>query len=489
MGISRSRNERSTPGPVDPPAGRRFRLRRGPVALAALAIVLIGVVVALVVAVGGMRRARRALAEQVDETERVRLVTGFLCDMLGAADPAVSGHEPTLGELLDRGVARLDAGFTRDADVEASIRLAIGRSLVTIGRFTDGLAQIDAAYRARVRMYGDFHTGTASALSAKAWALNFAGLHEQAEPLARRAVDLAHYYFRDDHEESLMAVRTLAQALGARPDKRGEAEDLLRTALEIARRAQGRRAPITSDLTADLAGLLCVRHGFAEAEPLQRWLLDRAREPARDPSSPALLMRMHELGMTLTAVGRLEEAEPLIRGSLDGRRERLGPDHPLTWTGVHALGLLLEARGDLAGAEEQLGAFAPAASRLWGGASGAAVGASVDLVRIRLARRTVAADQAEGILAAALGSAPGAADAGIRAWWSVTYAVALAQAGKLDQARRVAIDAETALRAAYGPGDPWTLRAGAAMREVEQAASTGTSPGSPPPASTPEHPR
>ena len=60
------------------------------------------------------------------------------------------------------------------------------------------------------------------------------------------------------------------------------------------------------------------------------------------------------MGALLQARGDLEGAEPLLREALEARREVLGPKHPNTLTSVNNLGRLLQDRGDLERAEPLL---------------------------------------------------------------------------------------------------------------------------------------
>jgi len=51
--------------------------------------------------------------------------------------------------------------------------------------------------------------------------------------------------------------------------------------------------------------------------------------------------------MLLRVQGKLEEAEPLFRESLDGRRRTLGDTHRSTLISINNLGMLLKAQGKL----------------------------------------------------------------------------------------------------------------------------------------------
>ena len=56
------------------------------------------------------------------------------------------------------------------------------------------------------------------------------------------------------------------------------------------------------------------------------------------------LVSANNLAKLLQAQGKLGEAEPLFRRTLEGRERQLGADHPSTLTSANNLALLLEAQ-------------------------------------------------------------------------------------------------------------------------------------------------
>jgi Flp pilus assembly protein TadD len=63
---------------------------------------------------------------------------------------------------------------------------------------------------------------------------------------------------------------------------------------------------------------------------------------------------MFNLGFVLRDLGRLDEAEPLIRQALDLCQKVLGPEHPNTLIALSNLGDVLARRGRLEDAEKLL---------------------------------------------------------------------------------------------------------------------------------------
>ncbi len=60
---------------------------------------------------------------------------------------------------------------------------------------------------------------------------------------------------------------------------------------------------------------------------------------------------VHKLGTLLKAQGKLAEAEPFYRRTLEAQQQTLGADHAGTLTAVSNLTIVLKGQGKLADAE------------------------------------------------------------------------------------------------------------------------------------------
>ena len=97
--------------------------------------------------------------------------------------------------------------------------------------------------------------------------------------------------------------------------------------------------------------------GFYELNKLlmarmRAWVVEAARAeiaalPAaeRGQEEEGALMLMHQVGFLLYNQGKYDEAEPLWREALAGKRATLGDTHPSTLTSINNLGNLLQAQG------------------------------------------------------------------------------------------------------------------------------------------------
>ncbi len=93
---------------------------------------------------------------------------------------------------------------------------------------------------------------------------------------------------------------------------------------------------------------------YGEAERIFRECLAAFIARVRGPRHPGTLTSLYNLGHVLNDLGRLEEAEPLIRESLELRSSVLGAEHPDTYGSMRSLGWLLRSRGQLDESERLL---------------------------------------------------------------------------------------------------------------------------------------
>ena len=120
--------------------------------------------------------------------------------------------------------------------------------------------------------------------------------------------------------------------------------------------AGGREARLVSDLADQLGRFLFDLGRSDEAEVLLRETIDVKRRRL-GPTHEATLRAMKSLGWLLSEnhtsnrSAALEEAEALLRACLDGRRATLGPTHADTLRSANSLGLVLSFRGELDAAE------------------------------------------------------------------------------------------------------------------------------------------
>ena len=93
-----------------------------------------------------------------------------------------------------------------------------------------------------------------------------------------------------------------------------------------------------------LGYLYVLQSRYGDAEPLMRQALQLSRKALGD-RHPLTLQFLQNLASMFFQQGRLEEAEPLLRDALRWRREALGEDHPNTAQSLNALAVLSSSQG------------------------------------------------------------------------------------------------------------------------------------------------
>jgi CHAT domain-containing protein/tetratricopeptide (TPR) repeat protein len=146
----------------------------------------------------------------------------------------------------------------------------------------------------------------------------------------------------------IVAIRTRAQ--GADHWETIDARKQLEVLEWLLTAGPGKEKTFTKAAEAEQEGLRCLQRGRpSDAEPLLRQTLELRREvlPARHHLTAAAA---DHLGFCLSKRGRHAEAEPHLREALAARRQVLGEDHPQTATTCSNLGAVLGFQGKYADA-------------------------------------------------------------------------------------------------------------------------------------------
>ena len=161
----------------------------------------------------------------------------------------------------------------------------------------------------------------------------------EAEPLMRRALEINESAFGNRHPTVAICLRNLAVLL-LNTNRLGDAEPLMRRALEINEAAFGNRHPTVAICLRNLAVLLLNTNRLGDAEPLMRRALE-IDEAAFGNQHPTVAISLNNLATLLQATNRREEAEPLMRRALEINEVVFGGQHPTVATDLNNLATLL----------------------------------------------------------------------------------------------------------------------------------------------------
>jgi serine/threonine-protein kinase len=311
-------------------AARFVRRHRWAVAAAAAFVVLLATFT-VALGVAQQRTARERDAARI-ERDRAEATAAFLEGLFGAADPLEEERLDTLraADLLARGAARAEAALARQPLVQAQVQHVIGRTFIALNHLDEAEALLRQAAATR-RTHGAPETDVAASELGLGRVLRTRGRAAEALPLTRRALDVWTRHYGRAHEATLDATRELALVL-TELGQLDEAEQLTRE-LVVLYRTRGDSAGVALALL-DHAKVLLDQNRLGEARAVA-WACVTVVRQALGPRHPRLASPLGVIALTLTAEGRYDEAEPLLR-------EAAATVHGVNPGGLHEAGVLIQ---------------------------------------------------------------------------------------------------------------------------------------------------
>jgi eukaryotic-like serine/threonine-protein kinase len=373
--------------------------------------VLAAASIALVVMVGTVVFYTTRLATERDrarlEAAKASRVSQMLIELLQGADPfrTPDAREPTVQNLLDRGVERIAVDLSAQPELQAEMLAVVGQvyerlalmdkalpvleRALSIGRRTFGgddvrLAQtlnnlgvlrkeigdlekaeplLRESLAMRRRLLGPVDKDIAVTLVELSRVLSDTGSVQEAESLAREALEMRQKVFGDEHRETATSKSDLGQLLLRRGDLDG-AEALLRENMETSVRVLGADHANAAVAKSTYASLLTIKGDMKRAEALVRETV-AATERVFGVEHVDSAHQRHHLATVLELQGRLPEAQAILEDSLRIAEARLGRDHPRALLYLVNLARVRIALGEAAATEPILRRALAARSRLY----------------------------------------------------------------------------------------------------------------------------
>jgi len=340
--------------PAQVRVARWARKHRTSVAIGAGLLQTAVVVLAVSTVLLGQSRARIDRERRAAESARARAqaINGFLVnDLLGQADPErnPAGADLTVRPLLDRAAKSVAAAesVASEPAVQGAIRSAIGNAYLELGLYPEAAGQLDRA--ADLLHLGDAPQEDIIFANNRAiWANAMRGGSPRD---SNHALNYAEARLGREHPETVYAADTWAQLNLGKP----RAMVLLRENLEIQRRRLGADHKLALLAASQL--VIGLSRSQADAD------LDEAESLSREscelwvrrygPEFPDTLFALAQRGEILATRGKLVEARSVLAPLPDAMARTLGPDHFQRGTVLRNYGLVLEATGDLDGAEAE----------------------------------------------------------------------------------------------------------------------------------------
>jgi non-specific serine/threonine protein kinase/serine/threonine-protein kinase len=376
------------------PPSRLYRartfVRRHRLAVSLASAAVVSLVLGLVGTTWMALEARSARDDAVREASSARAVSGFLTDVLSAADPlnprgATPAREVRVVDVLEDAARRLDEDRGEAPEIRATLRQTLGTTAMNLSSYDLARSQLEAAYDWRTKNLGPDHPDTLASAHNLAVLAERQGRYDDAHAIleptleARRRVlgrndpetlttlsnfgdihvavgdlEAAEEAFREvlagleptlgpDHPQTIAAVNNLGYALRRRGEVE-EAEKLYREALVRTRRALGDEHPHTVLAFNNLAALVQADGRLDEAATLLDEALRRSLA-VHGEDDPGTLNILGNLAVVRMKQDRLEEAENLMADLVDRNRRALGPDHPATLLATNNLARVISDRG------------------------------------------------------------------------------------------------------------------------------------------------
>jgi serine/threonine protein kinase/tetratricopeptide (TPR) repeat protein len=324
------------------------RHRFGVISAGTVLLLLIAFAAAMAVQARRIAKERDRANRQAEVAERV---TDFMTNMFKVSDPsAARGNTITAREILDKGSAQIEAGLSKDPEVQAQMMYVMGGVYENLGLYPRSQALLQQSLEIRQRLLGAENPDTLRSMHSLSLVLERQGRYKEAEELDRQTIAAEQRILGPQHLNTLATTNALAVVLRSEGHY-AEAEKLNRQTLEVERRVLGPQHLSTLDTMHNLAEDLADEGKYPDAEKLYRETLEVRRRVLR-PEDPKTLTTMNDLGGVLNEEGRYAEAEKLDRETLEIRRRILGPEHPLTLTAMNNLATVLQSEGHYAEAEK-----------------------------------------------------------------------------------------------------------------------------------------
>jgi len=288
---------------------------------------------ALVLAVGAVVSIRQSVRAN-REAAMAEAVNDFLQnDLLAQAGASAQSGPNTKSDrdlkvrtALDRAAERIEGKFTKQPEVEASIRDTMGWTYVDLGLYAEARKQLERAQELHRRAQGAEGVETLKSTARLGWVALQQGKYAEAEALERQALDAQRHVLGTAHPDTLLSMHDLA-AVYLSEDKYAEAEGLDAQTLAIRKRVLGPEHPDTLQSMSDLAADYFYESKYVQAERLDEETVE-IRKRVLGPEHPNTLFSVSNLANVYSSEGKYKLAEALYTETLEYRKRVLGPEHP-----------------------------------------------------------------------------------------------------------------------------------------------------------------
>jgi tetratricopeptide (TPR) repeat protein len=323
--------------------------RRNRVALGAVALI----VIALVGTTAGLVRSLEAESRARTEARIATEINTFLNDdLLAAAAPEELGSDIRVRDALDVAAARIESRFENLPEVEAAVRMTLGRTYARLADYANAQTQLERSKELALAEYGPSDLRTLSATHELGLLATLTERYAESESMLREAYEGRRHTLGMDHPATLETEFAHAIAIGEQ-GRYKEAERLFVDVLERSRRVLGPDHEQTLVRARGLGVLYLSTGDMAKARPIFEDAYTRLRTTI-GVQNPATLLAMQDLALTLRSQGEHERAYELLTEVFEISTSLRGETHPGTLMTMNSLGALLSDMGEQSQAETLL---------------------------------------------------------------------------------------------------------------------------------------
>jgi tetratricopeptide (TPR) repeat protein len=297
-------------------------------------------------------RSHEAVEEELSKAEAV---TKFVTDLFASVEPKKASvmDKKLVRLMLDQGAERLSQLETdpgKEPEVEARLRLTLGRTYRSIGAYDEAEKQLNKALPLLQETVGEDDLQTVEVMNQLALVYQAKGDHKKVEDLLNVVLLKRTRILGEDHQETLRAQMDLATLYRSQGIYE-RAEELSSTALEKLEKTRGEDDPATIRAMTEVASVFLAQGKLMQAKSRfgSAYELSRIRLGEDDPDT---LRAASRLIRTQKELLELEEAHALWVSTAEKMKLVFGEDHPETLGGKDTLAEIVAAQGDAAKALE-----------------------------------------------------------------------------------------------------------------------------------------
>jgi serine/threonine protein kinase len=325
------------------PASLSYRVRKY-VRRHRIGVAVAGTLVAVLVAFAVVQSVQlRRITRERDRADRI---AQFMTGIFKVSDPMERvGNTVTAREVLDKASKDIDAGLSKDPELQARMMHVMGTAYKNLGLQSQAQSLFERSIKVGSAALGPENPETLRTMNDLSWTLFQQGHLAEAEHLQRKVLEIQRRVLGPEHLDTLGTMGQLASTL-CDEGNCAEAVKLDREVLEKKKRLLGPEAFDTLVTMDNLSTELSIEGRLEEAEKLEQKTLE-IQLRVFGLENLGTISSMINLASIRREMGRYEDAEKLFRQTLDLEGRVLGPDQPETAETRYDLACLLARRGQV----------------------------------------------------------------------------------------------------------------------------------------------